>query len=195
MRFAASRRWEMTTQSPKNKGQCSTVGPAQPKRKLLPTGCEGFPCDSNSECSARLSGLLTYIVLSCTPSPLSSRRQLAPPAPSPLVHAAAALPVAACECCRRRPYFVSRVSRPRYVLRCRRRRCHPATAATPVQHQRPPPARITGLARSPQVRALPAATTVLPHPLPHHTRLPQPPPRLPSLFPRRPREYRRRRRS
>jgi hypothetical protein len=36
-------------------------------------------------------------------------------------------------------------------------------AATPAQHQPPPPARITGFARSPQVRALPAAATVLPH--------------------------------
>jgi hypothetical protein len=36
MRFAASRRKEMMTQSPKNKGQCSSVGPAQPKGKLRP---------------------------------------------------------------------------------------------------------------------------------------------------------------
>jgi hypothetical protein len=36
MRFVASRRWKMTTQGPKNKGQCSSVGPAQPKGKLRP---------------------------------------------------------------------------------------------------------------------------------------------------------------
>jgi hypothetical protein len=50
---------------------------------------------------------------------------------------------------------VSRVPHPRHFLRYRRR-C-PAAATTPAQHQPPPPARITGFARSPQVRTLPAA--------------------------------------
>jgi hypothetical protein len=45
-----------------------------------------LPRDSDSECSAYPSGLLTYIIHPCTPSPLASRCQLAPPAPSPLAH-------------------------------------------------------------------------------------------------------------
>jgi hypothetical protein len=56
---------------------------------------------SDSECSAYPSGLLTYIIHPCTPSPFASRCQLAPSASSPLAHeliqAAAALPAAACE--------------------------------------------------------------------------------------------------
>jgi hypothetical protein len=43
-----------------------------------------FPKNSESECSAYPSGLLTYIVPPCTSSHLASRCQLAPPAPSPL---------------------------------------------------------------------------------------------------------------
>jgi hypothetical protein len=58
-----------------------------------------FRANSDSECSTYSSGLLTYIIYPCTPSPLASRCQLAPPAPSllahELIHAAAALPVAA----------------------------------------------------------------------------------------------------
>jgi hypothetical protein len=78
----------MTTQSPWNKGQCSSVGPAQPKGKLRPidTPRKRFPCNSEIKCSAYSRGLLTYIVHPCTPSPLTSRCQLAPPAPSPLAH-------------------------------------------------------------------------------------------------------------
>jgi hypothetical protein len=88
---------KMTMQGPKNKGQCSSVGTAQPKEKLLPTYTQRkrfFHANSDSAC---LSGLLTYIVRPCTPSPLTSGCQFAPSAPSPLatelIHAAAALPV------------------------------------------------------------------------------------------------------
>jgi hypothetical protein len=119
----------MTTQGPKNKGQCSSVGPAQPKRKRLPINTlkKRFSrAKSDSKCSACLSGLLTYIVPPCTPSPLTSRSQLSPPAPSPLatelIHAAAALLVAACEC------------------RCHRHPCTaPAAAASPYHRLRPVP--------------------------------------------------------
>jgi hypothetical protein len=78
----------MTMQSPKNKGQCSSVGPAQPKRKFRPiyTPRKCFPHNSDIECSTYTSGLLTYIIHPCTPSSLASRCQLAPPAPSPLAH-------------------------------------------------------------------------------------------------------------
>jgi hypothetical protein len=81
---------------------------------------------------------------------------------------------------------------PDTFLRYRRR--HPAAATTPAQHQPPPPARITGFARSPQVRALPsAAAAVLPHPpavyasaaaaVPRSTCPGTPPPALPVLPP------------
>jgi hypothetical protein len=106
----------MTTQSPRNKGQCSSVGPAQRKGKLRPiyTPRKCFPRNSDIECSAYPSSLLTYIIHPCTRSPLASRCQLAPPAPSPLAHelnhATAALPVAACECRRRRRQLVSPAS-------------------------------------------------------------------------------------
>jgi hypothetical protein len=103
-----------------------------------------FRANSDSECSACLSGLLTYIVLPCTPSPLTSRCQLTPPAPSPLahelIHATAALPVAACEC-RRRP------------RNCLRPSLH--------EQQPPPPARAPSFAR-PQVHTLPPPLLLLP---------------------------------
>jgi hypothetical protein len=88
MRFAASRRKEMMTQSSKNKGQYSSVGPAQPKGKLRPiyTPRKRFPRNSDIECSAYPSSLLTHIIHLCTPSPLTSRCQLAPRAPSLLAH-------------------------------------------------------------------------------------------------------------
>jgi hypothetical protein len=70
MRFAAPRRWEMTVQGPKNKGQCSLVSPAQPKGKLRPiyTPRKRFPRNSDIQWSAYPSGLLTYIIHPCTPS-------------------------------------------------------------------------------------------------------------------------------
>jgi hypothetical protein len=125
MRFAASRRWEMTTQSPKNKGQCSSVGPAQPKRKLRPY------LDAKKRFFARkviVSAVHVLVACHLYHLPLysfilASHRQLAPPAPSPLanelIHAAAALPVAACECRRCQPVLPASPG-PRYV-RCRRR--------------------------------------------------------------------------
>jgi hypothetical protein len=66
MRFAATRRWKMTMEGSRNKGQCSSVGPARSKGKLLPTGRKGF-CHAFcvSECSACPSGLLTDIIHSC----------------------------------------------------------------------------------------------------------------------------------
>jgi hypothetical protein len=45
-----------------------------------------FPRDSDSECSASLSVLLTYNILPCTPSPSANRSQLTPPALSPLAN-------------------------------------------------------------------------------------------------------------
>jgi hypothetical protein len=61
---------------------------AQPNRKLRPidTPRKRFPRNSEIECSACPSGLLTHIVHPCTPSHLASCCQLAPPAPSPLAH-------------------------------------------------------------------------------------------------------------
>jgi hypothetical protein len=78
----------MTTQSLRNKGQCSSVGPAQSKGKLclIDTPRKRFLRNSEIECSAYPSGLLTYIVHPCTPSPLANRCQLVPPAPSLLAH-------------------------------------------------------------------------------------------------------------
>jgi hypothetical protein len=78
----------MTTKSPKNKGQCSSVSPAEPKGKLrlIYTPRKRFPGNSDIECSAYPSGLLTYSIHPCTPSPLASRCQLALPTPSPLAH-------------------------------------------------------------------------------------------------------------
>jgi hypothetical protein len=152
----------MTTQSPRNKGQCSLVGPAQPKGKLLRRDVKVFPRDSDSECSVSLSGLLTYSILPCTPSPLASHCQLTPPAPSPLAHELtprrhrrrhcpppvaafillsnkpppARAPTRYVRCRRRGLWFVPRVSRPRYDLRRRRRRSrgciHPTTEQTPA---------------------------------------------------------------
>jgi hypothetical protein len=100
--------------------------------KTSPDGRQRFFLrDSDSECSAYLSVLLTYIVLPCIPSPLDSRCQLAPPAPSPLatelLYAAAATARSSCR---------------RY--------------STPTRPTSPPPspARAPGFAR-PQVRTLP----------------------------------------
>jgi hypothetical protein len=106
MRFAASRCLEMTMQSPKNKGKCFVSRPRATKRKTAPNlhaHFSAFPRNSDSECSAYPSGLLTYIIHRCTPSPFASRCQLAHPDPSLLAHAGAALPIAACECQRRCP--------------------------------------------------------------------------------------------
>jgi hypothetical protein len=49
---------------------------------------------------------------------------------------------------------------PDTFLRYRRRRS--AASTTSAQNQPPPPARITGFARSPQVRALPSAAAAVP---------------------------------
>jgi hypothetical protein len=89
-----------------------------------------FPRNSDSEYSACPCGLLTYIILPCTPSPLASRCQLAPSAPSPLAHelthAAAAFPVAACECRHRQPVSPASPGPLRYA------RCPPPPPPPPL---------------------------------------------------------------
>jgi hypothetical protein len=76
-------------QSPKNKMQCFGSRPRATKGKTSPNLHADFPlflANSDSECSAYSSGLFTYVIYPCTPSPLASRCQVAPPAPSPLAH-------------------------------------------------------------------------------------------------------------
>jgi hypothetical protein len=140
MRFVTSRRWEMTTQGPKNKRQCSSVGPAQPKGKRLQIYTlrkRVFRENSDSECSACLSGLLTYIVPPYTPSPLTSRRRrrrqpVSPalpdpvryarcPPPPPVARAAGTLPQHSLRRRHRQPVPPASPT-PGYV-RCRRREC------------------------------------------------------------------------
>jgi hypothetical protein len=79
MRFAASRCWKITIQGQRNEGQYSIKG-----KTSLDGTQKFFSRDSDSECSACLSGLLTYIVPPCTPSSLTSHCQLTPPDPLPL---------------------------------------------------------------------------------------------------------------
>jgi hypothetical protein len=62
---------------------CATKGKTSPNLHAEKTF---FRANSDSECSACRSGLLTYILPPCTPSPLANRCQLVLPAPLPLAH-------------------------------------------------------------------------------------------------------------
>jgi hypothetical protein len=103
----------------------------------------GFPADDDSECSASLSGLLTYTIAPCTPSPSISCCQLAPPA----------LSLLAAELTSRRSL---RVPPPPPVV------CVPG-APPPARPTPPPLARAPGFACS-QVCALPPPSLCSPFP-------------------------------
>jgi hypothetical protein len=99
MRFAATRRWKMTVEGLTNKGKNSSVGLVQSKGKLLPSGTrEIFRAIVNGvQCVSEWPAHRHHPSLPLSLS--ASRCQLAPPVPSPLahelLHAAAALPIAA----------------------------------------------------------------------------------------------------
>jgi hypothetical protein len=108
-RFAASRRWKNGDVRPEELRALFISRPRATEGKTFPNlhaKKTVFCANSDSECSACLGGLLTYIVPPYTPSPLTSRYQLAPSAPrslaAELIHVTAAPPIAAYECRRRR---------------------------------------------------------------------------------------------
>jgi hypothetical protein len=150
MRFAATRRWKMTVEGPTNKGKSFSVGLVQSRGKLHPMDSqELFRVISEYECSACPSGLFIIIVHPCLLhlQPVTANSRLRPPRTCPQ----------SCFTSPLRSLLQLRVPLPsgRSILRCH---C-PRTA----------PAGITSFARSPQVRALPAANAL---PLPQLSRMP-----------------------
>jgi hypothetical protein len=165
-----------------------------------------FPCNSEIECNAYPSGLLTYIVHPCTPSFLASRFQLAPPAPSLLAHeltlhrlctspsqlVSAAATAAARNLCPRCPIpdtscaaaaaadVTPQLPPPPYSTS---RRCQPVSPASPDRFRYarcpPPPLCSRTPPRRPQARALPPPPVVRAPGIPfriYSTPPPSPPP-------------------
>jgi hypothetical protein len=136
-----------------------------------------FPRVSDCECSASLSGLLTYTILPCTPSPLASRCQLAPPAPSPLAHELT-------RHCRCAPRHSLQVPPPTPPCSCRHPHTAPAAAAASSYHRLcPVPLRYARCPPPPLCFLAPPQSTRVPPPPPAARAPGTPPPARPTPLP------------